>query len=544
MGFSKLLGAVTLLAALAIPVFGADRALVVGIDVYQDPRVPPTPGAKEDALAMVSLLQGTFDFPGDSVRVLLDDQATADRILREFETWLIEGTDPGDRVFFFYAGHGSQLKDDNGDEKDTYDETLAPFDVVPGGSEGQIRDDRIDALIARLSGRRSVLVFDSCHSGTLTRSLPAEGSSPMGGGVRYLPRPDQFERLWAAEAGFRTRGASDDPTYGLRRNADADSRPFDRPERYGGLSGIVTISAAGPGQLAYPITTPEGAPRGALSYVFQQIYGDPDSELARGLLSDISGKVLKQAGSTLSTTAVAAASGATAGLGEAAVSDLRHGVSVATLETSIRHGIQQLQREGRLQGEQEPWFEVISEHPVRDQSLFGDGAQVPAVALHNPVTPMVVRLSTGDGRERYEAGEGLEFEVSSSRGGYLYLMVFSEGRIATCIYPNPQDRENWMEAGEQRIPHDSEYHFPVQAPFGRDIVVALVSERRRHLCEKVQYRWEELLSILDLAQVDELLEQRTRRGIGVAAGPSSQAAYSPDDGQNWQIDSLILETGP
>ena len=147
------------LAAVAV-VEGADRALFVGLDVYRDERVPPTPGGAADARAMAAAARKIFDFPEDAVRLLIDEQATSERIVEEFESWLIEGTEVGDRVFFHYAGHGSQLPDDNGDEDDQWDETLAPFDVDPMTGEGQIRDDVIDSLIARLSGRRAVLVFE------------------------------------------------------------------------------------------------------------------------------------------------------------------------------------------------------------------------------------------------------------------------------------------------------------------------------------------------------------------------------------------------
>jgi hypothetical protein len=83
-------------------------------------------------------------------------------------------------VIFFYAGHGFQAPDDNGDEEDNEDEVITPYDVAFKAVGGKvvltdentfIRDDKFNDFIARLSGRRAVLMFDSCHSGTISRGI-------------------------------------------------------------------------------------------------------------------------------------------------------------------------------------------------------------------------------------------------------------------------------------------------------------------------------------------------------------------------------------
>jgi uncharacterized caspase-like protein len=200
--------AALLLCALVgtVPVHAGDRALLVGIDHYEDSRVPATPGAVLDARSLADVVRDRFGFPAGSVKLLIDQEATSERIVQELQSWLIAGTQPGDRVFFFYAGHGSQLADDNGDEEDGKDETLAPYDVRPATGEHEIRDDALNGVIAQLSGRRAVLVFDSCHSGTVTRGIPTDGELPQGGGTRFLPPPDEFRKIWQAGGEFRMRG--------------------------------------------------------------------------------------------------------------------------------------------------------------------------------------------------------------------------------------------------------------------------------------------------------------------------------------------------
>lgn len=65
-----------------------------------------------------------------------------------------------------HIGHGGKLRDDNGDEKDGYDETLVPLDYT---SAGQIRDDDLyNMLVAGLKeGVYATFVMDCCHSGSV-----------------------------------------------------------------------------------------------------------------------------------------------------------------------------------------------------------------------------------------------------------------------------------------------------------------------------------------------------------------------------------------
>ncbi|MEM9220638.1 MAG: caspase family protein [Cyanobacteria bacterium P01_F01_bin.150] len=70
----------------------------------------------------------------------------------------------GDIFMVSYSGHGGQVPDSNGDEKDRLDETWCLYD-------GQLIDDELKALYAEFTSGVRILVFsDSCHSGTVTRA--------------------------------------------------------------------------------------------------------------------------------------------------------------------------------------------------------------------------------------------------------------------------------------------------------------------------------------------------------------------------------------
>lgn len=68
--------------------------------------------------------------------------------------------------FFSYSGHGTNVRDYNGDEDDGLDEALCPIDCH---STGVITDDVLkNVLINKLHNRvKFVSLIDACHSGTM-----------------------------------------------------------------------------------------------------------------------------------------------------------------------------------------------------------------------------------------------------------------------------------------------------------------------------------------------------------------------------------------
>ena len=148
------------------------RALLIGIDTYE--AVSPLRGPANDAEDMAEFLVEQAGFQRRDLRILLNGEATRDNILAAVESWLIQGTRPGDDVVLYFSGHGFQQPDLDGDETDGLDETLVPVDVrVDSGQvvRGMITDDEIGLLLDRLADRRLVVLVDACHSGTSTRGV-------------------------------------------------------------------------------------------------------------------------------------------------------------------------------------------------------------------------------------------------------------------------------------------------------------------------------------------------------------------------------------
>jgi len=155
--------------------WAGDRALLVGIDDYQmDGLDLPPDSSTLDARNMKALAIDHLGYPPEGVKLLLNEDASYDGILKAIDDWLIAGTKPGDRVMFTYSGHGYYVDDEDGDEEDGRDEVLVPWDAGQGASGDFINllpDDELHERFARLTDRESLVLIDSCHSGTVTRSL-------------------------------------------------------------------------------------------------------------------------------------------------------------------------------------------------------------------------------------------------------------------------------------------------------------------------------------------------------------------------------------
>lgn len=88
----------------------------------------------------------------------------------------------GDLFLLTYSGHGGQVPDVNGDEfdNDRQDETWCLYDR-------QLIDDELWALWGRFkAGVRILVLSDSCHSGTVTKDIPA--FMPAGPGAGPAPK--------------------------------------------------------------------------------------------------------------------------------------------------------------------------------------------------------------------------------------------------------------------------------------------------------------------------------------------------------------------
>ncbi|CAH6419016.1 Caspase [uncultured virus] len=143
-------------------------------------------GCINDVLAVKAMLIDHYGYLEENILLLSDDtivKPTAANIINGWK-WLISKRsishfNPGREaqsqaylpltssdnanLYFHYSGHGSQVRDTNGDEIDGKDETICPIDFL---TAGMISDDIMRVKLANKvpANNKLVAVIDACHS--------------------------------------------------------------------------------------------------------------------------------------------------------------------------------------------------------------------------------------------------------------------------------------------------------------------------------------------------------------------------------------------
>ena len=168
--------AVALVIAAAAPVQAEKRvALLVGNNAYQN--VPALKTAINDARTLASVLRKlnflVFVAENQSRHSMSEALLAFDKVI-----------EPGDMAFFFFAGHGFEIRGQN---------YLLPTDV-PAASEGEeelVRDagfpaDRIIERLQTRGARTAILVLDACRNNPFERR-GARGVAGTGGLAPMTP---------------------------------------------------------------------------------------------------------------------------------------------------------------------------------------------------------------------------------------------------------------------------------------------------------------------------------------------------------------------
>jgi hypothetical protein len=176
------MGALTLLSALAS---AETYAVIIGINDYPEPLDRNGNPLKDEDGNLVSddlfgcvndakfyrdTLVKHFGVKESNIRLILDSQATEANFIAAVK-WLLQNAKAGDKVFFSYSGHGTQAKfDDQPGEQDDLTEAICLVDTL-------VTDDFFSELAKMLqdAGANSTYVFDSCHSGGMSRDIDQEG---------------------------------------------------------------------------------------------------------------------------------------------------------------------------------------------------------------------------------------------------------------------------------------------------------------------------------------------------------------------------------
>jgi len=164
-----------------------NHALLIGVSTYDNLEKKYWLRGPANDIALVETYltsQSPVPFDKGNVRVLADGIEGAERptlaAIRTAFADLTATVQADDFIYLHFSGHGSQAPAiDPATELDGLDELFLPIDVGPwsnqtGSVDRALVDDEIGQMIGALRAKGATVwaVFDSCHSGTVTRAAP------------------------------------------------------------------------------------------------------------------------------------------------------------------------------------------------------------------------------------------------------------------------------------------------------------------------------------------------------------------------------------
>lgn len=185
-----------------------NQALLIGVGDYP---TQPLEGPPYDVSALRSILIEKWNFADSEVQVLLDEEATRNRILTSIDA-LYARTKPGDNVFIYFSGHGTSAQDyEVRAPLPTTSGAFIPFDIAGVSSRQELmgklvvgRDDlkpRFEQFDA--NGRHLFVAVDACYSGNTVRGAFRKEQLP----TRHLSLNQLVPRGFGAD--LETAGSSE-----------------------------------------------------------------------------------------------------------------------------------------------------------------------------------------------------------------------------------------------------------------------------------------------------------------------------------------------
>ncbi|MFH2203839.1 MAG: caspase family protein [Elusimicrobiota bacterium] len=168
-----------------------DAALVVGIGSYREKFIPAVKYATRDAETVARYFENVLGVPQANIKLLTDDMATKSDLEAYLEDWLVRRVKEDSNVYFYYAGHGAP--DPLG--KEAY---LVPYEGHPDFAAKLFPLKRLYSSLKKLKAKRTVVMLDSCFSGTQGRGITKRGGRPLVTTVMPPPEGDDLVILTAS----------------------------------------------------------------------------------------------------------------------------------------------------------------------------------------------------------------------------------------------------------------------------------------------------------------------------------------------------------
>ncbi len=135
-------------------------ALVIGTN-YKGSPVSDLELAERDAKLMKKQIMKTGNFKSRNVKVFLGRKVNRKNIKNALLNWLGKKVRQGDQVFFYFAGHGTFVRDEKA--KNGMRNVLVMY------ARPHITDDELNEWLKKIKTKKAVFIFDCCFSGGIAK---------------------------------------------------------------------------------------------------------------------------------------------------------------------------------------------------------------------------------------------------------------------------------------------------------------------------------------------------------------------------------------
>ncbi len=165
-------------------------AVIIGINQYQN--LPSLKYAVNDAREVYRYMIEVNRVPKDHIWLLLDEDATLDRIRSALGTQLRRKAGKEDMVIVYLAGHGATEKDASSPDGDGLEKYILPHNADPKDLYASaIPMGEVSRIFQRISSEKLVFLSDTCYSGASGgRTILASGTRANVSGA-FLDRLSQ-----------------------------------------------------------------------------------------------------------------------------------------------------------------------------------------------------------------------------------------------------------------------------------------------------------------------------------------------------------------
>ncbi len=150
-------------------------AVVIGINKYRN--LPHLKYAGNDAKEFYRYLVEVNQVPKDHIWLLLDEEATLDRMRSVLGTQVRRKAGKDDMVIIFLAGHGATEKDTSSLDGDGLEKYILPHNADPKDLYASAMPmTEVARIFDRISSEKLVFLSDTCYSGAAGgRTIPVTG---------------------------------------------------------------------------------------------------------------------------------------------------------------------------------------------------------------------------------------------------------------------------------------------------------------------------------------------------------------------------------